>query len=156
MYSLKSPPFHHLKKNVIYDCRPVKPNLFIILSSPRVLRQPKDTTLSLFLSERSTEYTFYTYLSRFRSNNTNLGTGKCAAVYSGESKQGGRLHTTVWCAGHLSAFKPSQRVACSCSPQLRWARSDRLSTLSGRPERAFCCRPVSCFTKCPQGRTISM
>lgn len=59
------------KKNVIYDCRTVKPNLFIILSSPQVLGQSIDTNLSLFLSEISVEYTFYAYLSRVSQNNTN-------------------------------------------------------------------------------------
>lgn len=64
-------PLPSFKKNVIYDCRPVKPNLFIILSSPQVLGQSKDTNLSLFLSEISVENIFYAYLSRFSQNNTN-------------------------------------------------------------------------------------
>lgn len=64
-------PTSIILKNVIYDYRPVKPNLFIILSSPQVLGQSKDTNLSLFLSEMSFEYIFYAYLSRFSQNNTN-------------------------------------------------------------------------------------
>lgn len=63
-------PLSVISKNVIYDCRPVKPNLFIILSSPQVLEQSKDTNLSLFLSEISAEFIFYAYLSRFSQNNT--------------------------------------------------------------------------------------
>lgn len=85
----------------------MKPNLFIILSSPQALGQSKDTNLSLFLSEMSFEYIFYAYVSRFNQNNTNSQLSGSVLWYT-VGKTNMRLTSHNGIHGILPTFKPLQ------------------------------------------------